>query len=199
MGTEWSSHRWVILNATCSESVIKAASTFISHAKSWFLPLLAKPLSILKVHLTCPWALKGPILSIPMALWRAHLELRIRNSHPRWCFLLNEFQQNKPGFNRMKHLHQLLLLTVSLQYGSCLLTLFICGENLLCFFFKNLSQSRGPSDLLGGSLPSPPLKSFPPEALQNSPTASVAGKKQLKAKIITYIFWNYSLLALTQS
>lgn len=113
MGTEWSSHHWVTLNATCSESIIKAASTFISHAKSWFLPVLAKPLSVLKVHLVCSWALKGLILSSLVALWRAHLELRMRNSHPKWCFLLNEFQHNKPGFSRMKHLYQLLLPTVS--------------------------------------------------------------------------------------
>lgn len=194
MGTEWSSHHWVTLNATCSESIIKAASTFISHAKSWFLPVLAKPLSVLKVHLVCSWALKGLILSCLVALWRAHLELRMRNSHPKWCFLLNEFQQNKPGFSRMKHLYQLLLPTVSCccMAPSCSHYLSVEKSSLL-LLQKFLSQPGGPWGVPGGSLPSPPLKSFPPEPLQNSPTASIAGKKQLKAKIITYISRNYSL------
>lgn len=99
----------------CTESIIKAASTFISHAKSWFLLILAKALSVLKVHLMYPWALKAFALTDLVAPWSAQLKLyrRMRYSDPNWRFLLTVFQKGKWGFNRMKHLLQLLLPTVS--------------------------------------------------------------------------------------
>lgn len=138
MGTEWSSQHWVILNATCSESIIKAASTFISSAKSWFLPVLAKPLSVLKVHLVCPRALRD---SPWVAWWHCEgLTWGWERETPKWCFLLKEFQQNKPGFSRTKHLYQLLLPTVSCcsVAPACSLS-FSMEKNLFCFFFKKSS------------------------------------------------------------
>lgn len=172
----------------CNESIIKAASTFISHAKSWFLLVLAKPRSILKGHLMYPWALKAFILTNLVALWRARLELyrRTRNSHPKWCFPLTGFQQNKPGFNRMKRLYQLLLPTV-----SC------CSMALAClhsFPMEKVISSpssetplstqrpfRSPRSLLAFS----PIETSPTWAIVKLFNSTCCWQKQLKSKIIT--------------
>lgn len=182
----------------CTESIIKAASTSISHAKSWFLLVLARPLSTLKVHLMYPWALKAFILTNLVALWRAHLELyrRMRNWDPEWCVQLTGFQQDKPGFNRMKPLYQLLLPTV-----SCCSMAPACSHSFAIEKVFSAPSSKTP---LSAQRPFRcPRSLFAFSPIETSPTWAVVStccwQKQLKAKIITYISRNYSLEALTQA